>query len=83
MFSERRPIAQIIKEHAPWLAHFHANDPNLLGPGFGDEDFAPILASLHEIDYGGFVSVEVFDFSPGPEAIARESLRYLENLRAE
>jgi len=77
MASERRPIAQIIKEHAPWLAHFHANDPNLLGPGFGEEDFAPILASLKEIGYGGFVSVEVFDFSPGPEAIARESLRYL------
>lgn len=34
------------------------------------------------VDYRGFVSVEVFDFSPGPEATARRSLEYLKQCAA-
>jgi len=79
MSSEGRPIPEIVKENADLLGHFHANDPNLGGPGFGEVDFAPILAALREIGYPGYVSVEVFDFTPGAETIARESLRYLRN----
>jgi len=46
-------------------------------PGFGDTDFRPIGAALREVSYAGYVSVEVFDISAGPERIAHESLRYL------
>jgi len=77
MASEGEPIADIIRRHAARLAHFHANDPNLLGPGMGDVDFTPIMATLREIDYGGWVSVEVFKYDPGVEAICRESIACL------
>ena len=40
-------------------------------------DFVPILKALHDVDYRGWVSVEVFEFGAGPERIARESIQYL------
>jgi sugar phosphate isomerase/epimerase len=82
MCSEVRPIPEIIRLSAPYLAHFHANDANLSGPGFGRTDFAPIAIALRDVGYDGWLSVEVFDFSPGPETIARQSLRYLREVFA-
>jgi sugar phosphate isomerase/epimerase len=77
MCSEAKPIPQIIRESWPHFAHFHANDKNLKGPGFGDVDFKPIAAALKEVGYDGFVSVEVFKFEEGVETIASKSIEYL------
>jgi sugar phosphate isomerase/epimerase len=77
MCSEAKPIPRIIRESWPHFAHFHANDRNLKGPGFGDVDFKPIAATLREVGYNGYVSVEVFKFEEGPEVIAGQSLEYL------
>lgn len=77
MSSEQKPIPEIIHESWPHFAHFHANDKNLKGPGFGDIDFKPIASSLKSVGYSGLVSVEVFDFTGGPELIASKSLEYL------
>jgi sugar phosphate isomerase/epimerase len=77
MCSETKPIPQIIRDSWPHFAHFHANDKNLKGPGFGDVDFKPIAAALKQVGYSGFVSVEVFKFDEGAEAIARGSIEYL------
>jgi len=77
MCSEEKSIPQIIRESAGRFAYFHANDRNLKGPGFGDVDFHPIAAALREARYDGMVSVEVFKFEEGPEAIATQSIDYL------
>ncbi len=77
MSSEAVPIPELIRRHIGILAHFHANDPNKLGPGFGELDFEPIFAALGEVDYRGWVSVEVFDYSPGIERLAQDSINYM------
>jgi sugar phosphate isomerase/epimerase len=77
MASEDEPIPDIIRTNARHLEHFHANDVNLQGPGFGAVDFAPIFAALQEAQYAGWVSVEVFDYAPGAERLARESIAYM------
>jgi len=83
MASEEIPIPEIVVASAPHLEHFHANDVNLQGPGFGGVDFAPIFTALDEVRYAGWVSVEVFDYAPGPERLARESIAYMRRIEAE
>ncbi len=82
MATEETPAPDLIRRHAARLGHFHANDPNRRGPGFGETDFVPIFRALRESGYQGWVSVEVFDYSPDPETIARESLRYMRECEA-
>jgi sugar phosphate isomerase/epimerase len=77
MCAEPGPIDKIIYESWPHFAHFHANDSNLKGPGFGEVDFRPIAAALKGVGYAGYVSVEVFQFEEGPEEIATRSLEHL------
>ncbi len=77
MSSEATPIPEIIAANKAHTFHFHANDPNRRGPGFGDMDFKPIFRALRDSQYEGWVSVEVFDYSPDPVTIARESIRYM------
>jgi sugar phosphate isomerase/epimerase len=83
MSSESIPIPEIIRSHAHLLEHFHANDPNKRGPGMGDLDFVPIFRTLKEVNYQGWVSVEVFDYEPGVERLASESMEYMRRCLAQ
>jgi sugar phosphate isomerase/epimerase len=77
MATDEAAVPELIRRYAARTGHFHANDVNRRGPGFGDTDFVPIFRALREADYRGWVSVEVFDYTPDPETIARESLQYM------
>ena len=43
-------------------------------------DGETLLEVLHEADYTGYISVEVFDFKPDPQTIAGRSLGYLHGI---
>lgn len=75
------PIDEQIRDVYPLIHHVHVNDPNLRGPGMGELDFQPILQLLHELKYDRWISVEVFDYSPGAENTARESLQYMQKIQ--
>jgi sugar phosphate isomerase/epimerase len=83
MVTEATPIPDLIRTYHEWLVHFHANDPNLRGPGMGEMDFLPVFQALRDVGFDGWVSVEVFDFAPGPEALARESIQYMRKVAAQ
>lgn len=73
-------MGELVRHHRDRLAHFHANDPNLLGPGMGEVDHTAVAAALRQIDYQGWVSVEVFKYEPSPNEIARQSIEYLQQV---
>jgi sugar phosphate isomerase/epimerase len=75
-------VADLIRRYAARAGHFHAQDMNLRGPGMGEVDFGPIIAALVESGYDRWVSVEVFDFSPGAEETARQSFACLKRVLA-
>lgn len=72
--------ADALKAYKDVLAHVHANDPNKRGPGMGDVKYEPIAAALNDIGYDGYVSVEVFDYTPDGDTIAKESIDYLKSV---
>jgi sugar phosphate isomerase/epimerase len=82
MHTDEAPIPELIERHGAKAGHFHANDVNRRGPGFGATDFVPIFRALRHSGYPGWVSVEVFDYTPDPVTIARESIRYMKECAA-
>ncbi len=77
---ETQPHASLIEKHFESIRHVHVNETDGRHCGTGDYDFAPVLAALKRLDYKGWISLEAFDFSPGAERIAAESLRYLTSI---
>jgi sugar phosphate isomerase/epimerase len=77
MSSDALAPADIIRRTGADLGYFHANDTNGRGPGQGAADYEAIARALAGIGYDEWASVEVFDFTPGADAIARESLAFL------
>jgi sugar phosphate isomerase/epimerase len=75
---EREPHAVLVERHFSKIRHVHVNEMDGKHCGTGDYDFKPVLSTLRRLGYDGWVSLEAFDFSFGPERLATESLRYLE-----
>ena len=79
---EREPHPALVERHFDLIRHVHVNelDGRHCGaaeahPGY---DFKPLFEVLARRCYTGWISLETFDFSYGPERIACDSLRHLE-----
>ena len=76
--------AALIHELAPFIRHFHLEDiapsrvHHHLLPGTGALDFQKITDAIRDIDYTGFVTVELYPYEDHPIDAAREAFDYLQ-----
>jgi D-psicose/D-tagatose/L-ribulose 3-epimerase len=75
---ETEPHATLVERHLRYIRHVHVNELDGRHCGAGSYDYKPLLAALHRGSYAGWISLEAFDFTPGAERLAGESLRHLE-----
>lgn len=75
---EVEPHAALVDRYFDLIRHVHINEMDGRHPGTGDYDFKPLFEVLRRREYKRWVSLEVFDFKPGAEKIAADSLRFIE-----
>ena len=75
---ETEPHAALVERHYDLIRHVHVNELDGRHPGTGSYNLKPVFDVLRRRAYPGWISLEAFDFTPGAETIARESLRHLE-----
>jgi|YelNatPaOPRAMG01_1025707.scaffolds.fasta_scaffold00095_24 D-psicose/D-tagatose/L-ribulose 3-epimerase len=82
---ETEPHEALIRKYFPYIRHVHVQemDGTYLGTGSASKDYVPAFRALKELGYRGWVSLEVFDFTPGPEKIAKESIATLRKIIAQ
>ncbi len=76
---EALPHAELVDRYFNCIRHVHVNELNGRHCGAGDYDYKPVLEVLRRRGYDGWISLEAFDFSPGADRLAAESLRHLES----
>lgn len=75
---ETQPHAELVARHWKRIRHIHINELDGSYPRpSGGYDFKPVLQIAKDRSFGGWVSMEVFDFSPGAERIVSDSFAYL------
>ena len=81
---ETEPHDVLIRKYFDYIHHIHVQemDGKHLGTGTGRTDFLVGFKVLKELGYDKWVSLEVFDFSPGPEKIAIDSMKVLKEIEA-
>ncbi len=77
---ETEPMEVIVRRDFRFIRHVHINEMDGRYPGAGDLNFLPVLKVLAELKYNNWISAEVFDFKPGAETIARETMACVRRL---
>lgn len=84
---ESRAATECIRDAAESLTHFHSDGDTGRGAAEGSLEYGPILDALEDVDYDGYLSLEIHEliFDDGdstldPTAIAESSIDYLRSL---
>ncbi len=80
---ETMPPDELLRRHHRFIQHVHLNEMDGRYPGSGRFPFEKVLETLRAQKYQGWVSVELFDFKPDGETVARRSIEYLKSLTGE
>ena len=71
---EESSIPAALREAGPKVGHVHFADSNRHAVGFGHTDMAPVVATLREIGYEGYLSAEIFPL-PDADAAATKTIQ--------
>jgi D-psicose/D-tagatose/L-ribulose 3-epimerase len=77
---ETEPFEVLVKRNFPYIRHVHVNEMDGRYPGTGNLDFRPVFQTLADLKYKGWISLEVFDFKPGPVEIIKSTMDYYRGL---
>ena len=78
--------AELVAELQDYIYHFHLEDiaasrkHHHLMPGEGAIDLPGVLKAIKEINYQGFVTVELYPYEDRPVDAARKALAYIQRL---
>ena len=75
---ELQPHVEVVERYFDLIRHVHVNEMDGRHPGTADYDFLALFRTLRQLGYQGWISLEAFDFTPGPEKIAADSLLFLD-----
>jgi len=80
--NETEPFDVLIKKFYRHIYHVHVQeiDGKHLGTGSGVNDYVKAFQELKDLKYDKWISLEVFDFSPGGKRIAEESMKVLKQI---
>jgi sugar phosphate isomerase/epimerase len=70
---EEANLASALRKAGPHIGHVHFADSNRRAAGLGHTDFEPVIASLREVGYSGYLSAEVLPL-PDSDAAARQTI---------
>jgi sugar phosphate isomerase/epimerase len=79
---EKDPFPVLIEKYFPYIYHVHVQemDGQYVGAGNAGDAFVASFQKLKDLRFDKWISVEVFDFSPGPQVIALESISTLKQI---
>lgn len=82
--SEQDTIDSLLARWLPTghIRHIHLNDTNKGAPGQGAHSFAPVLASLMQHGYEGYMGIEPFTYEPDGSSCAARAIGYVQGLMA-
>jgi D-psicose/D-tagatose/L-ribulose 3-epimerase len=79
---EQEPFPDLIEKYYPFIHHVHVQemDGRYVGAGNAGDSFLAAFQKLKDLRYDKWISVEVFDFSPGSQVISDESIKTLKQV---
>jgi sugar phosphate isomerase/epimerase len=81
---ETEPFDVLLRKHHKRIRHVHVQEMGgkHLGTGTAVNDYVKAFQTLKDLKYDKWISLEVFDFSPGGKRIAEESMMVLKQIES-
>jgi len=81
---ETEPFDVLLRKYYKYIHHVHVQEMGgkHLGTGTAVNDYVKAFQTLKDLRYDKWISLEVFDFSPGGKRIAEESMKTLKKIES-